>query len=48
MWETKLFKTQKALDAFVTKNKNKYQIVTIFINNGFGLEIKKNRIININ
>lgn len=48
MWEIKTFKTKQALDAFVTKNKNKYQIVTIFINNGFGLEIKKNRIIDIN
>ena len=47
MWETKIFKTKQALDTFVEKNKSKYQIVTIFVNNGFGVEIKKNRVINI-
>lgn len=47
MWETKTFKTQKSLNDFVDKNKHKYQIVPIFINNGFGLEIKKNKVIDI-
>lgn len=41
MWEIKTFKTQKQLNNFILKNKNKIQYNIIFVNNGFGIEYKK-------
>ena len=43
MWETKYFKTKKALDRFMEANKHKYQMTEIFINNGYGVEYRKLR-----
>jgi len=43
MWTIKTFKTREKQQAFIVANSNKYQIVEIFLNNAFGLEIKKLR-----
>lgn len=42
-WTIKTFKTLEQKNKFIENNKSKYQIVEIFINNGYGLEIKKLR-----
>lgn len=41
MWKIKTFKTQKQLNNFILKNKNKIQYNIIFVNNGFGIEYKQ-------
>lgn len=41
MWETKIFKIEKDARDFININKNKYQSVLCFINNGFAVEYKK-------
>lgn len=42
MWGVKIkeFKTQKQLDNFFNKNKHKYLMQEVFINNSFGVEYK--------
>lgn len=45
MWITKTFKTEEKMINFIEKNKNKYQIDIIFINNGYGIEYRKKKII---
>lgn len=37
----KEFKTQKQLDDFFEKNKNRYQMQEVFINNSYGVEYKE-------
>lgn len=39
-WKTKTFKTRALMDAWVEKNKHKYQMSEVFINNGFGMDYK--------
>ena len=41
MWITKVFKTEKLRNNWIEKNKNKYRIDIIFVNNGYGIEYKK-------
>jgi hypothetical protein len=41
MWKTKIFKTVELRNKWIEKNKNKYRIDIIFINNGYGIEYKK-------
>lgn len=41
MWTIKVFKTKEKQQAFLKANQNKYQMIEVFINNAFGLEIKK-------
>ena len=41
MWTVKKFKTQSLLNQFIENNKHRYQIVTIYINNGYAVEYKK-------
>jgi hypothetical protein len=41
MWTTKRFKTQAALDNFISKNEGKMRYNVIYINNGYGVEFKK-------
>jgi len=43
MWEIKIFKTEKSLKNWLEKNKNKYQIIQVFVNNSFALEVKRLR-----
>lgn len=40
MWNIKEFKTREEFNKFWTKNKNKYQMVEVFINNGYAIEYK--------
>jgi len=46
MWNFKYFKTQKQMEKWFEKNKHKYQINEIIVNNGYGLEYKPLIIIN--
>lgn len=39
-WKTKTFKTREEFNKFVTKNKNKYQMEEVFINNGFAVDYR--------
>jgi hypothetical protein len=43
MWQTKFFKTFKRQAKWIDKNKNRYQIDIIFINNGYAVEYRKLR-----
>jgi hypothetical protein len=45
MWTTKHFKTQDAMDKWIEKNSNKYQITILYVNNGYALEYKKLRML---
>ena len=42
MWGVKIkeFKTQEALDNFRKKNKNRFLMQEVFINNSYGIEYK--------
>lgn len=43
MWETKVFKTPEARDKWIARHGANYQIVEVFINNGWALDVKKLR-----
>jgi hypothetical protein len=45
MWTIKSFKSQELMNAWIDKNKSKVQYNIIYINNGYGVEYKKLRII---
>jgi hypothetical protein len=45
MWETKLFKTKEAMATWVAKNDRTHQWQEIFVNNAFGIEYRKLRVI---
>jgi len=47
MWQVKKFKTQQALNDWQANNSHRYQIDIIYINNGFAVEYKPLRIIDI-
>lgn len=47
MWDIKTFKTEKSMLKFIEKNKHKYQIDIIYIENLYGIEYKKLRVINL-
>jgi len=42
MWGVKIkeFKTKEQFKKFLEKNKNKYQMQEVFINNAYGIEYK--------
>jgi hypothetical protein len=41
MWKTKLFKTEESFKNWIDKNRHKYQITVIFVNNYYkGIEYK--------
>lgn len=41
MWQFKKFKTIEARNIWIEKNKSKYRIDIVFVNNGYGVEYKK-------
>jgi hypothetical protein len=43
MWENKTFKTQAELDAWLIKNRHRYQTEVIFVNNTYGVVFRKLR-----
>lgn len=45
MWQTKTFKTKESMRKFLDKNSDKIQWNEIAINNGYGIEYRKLRII---
>lgn len=47
MWNTKTFKTKEAMTEWLNRNDNRIQWVEIFVNNAYGVEYRKLRIINI-
>lgn len=47
MWKTKKFKTNAEKEAWIEKNKDKIQYTEIFINNGYAVEYKPLRQINV-
>ena len=40
MWQIKKFKTYEKYSEWVIKNKTRYQITEIFINNAYGVEYR--------
>jgi hypothetical protein len=47
MWTTKYFKTYQAAIKWIESNKHKYQCDIVYINNGYGVEYRPLRIIDI-
>ena len=47
MWQTKEFKNYESMNNWVTANSHKYQIEEIFINNGYSVEYRKLKLIDI-
>lgn len=45
MWQRKTFKTRARFLAWVDKNDHRMQWVEIFINNGYGVEYRRLRVI---
>jgi hypothetical protein len=45
MWQTRIFKTLEALNKWVEANDHKCQWHQIFVNNAYGVEYRKLRII---
>ena len=45
MWEIKKFKNADALARWREANGHRYQIVEIFVNNGYALEVRKLRMV---
>ncbi len=43
MWQVRNFKTFAALKAWIAKNEDRYQIVRLFVNNGYAVEYRKLR-----
>jgi len=41
MYITKVFKTKALMNRWIEVNSHKYQIQEIFLNNAYGLEVKK-------
>jgi hypothetical protein len=44
-WHTKIFKTKEAKDKWIERHGHRYQIQEIFVNNAWGLEVRKLRMI---
>ncbi len=47
MWQVKKFKTLEDKENWVKKNQHRYQIDTIFINNGYAVDYRRLKIIDI-
>lgn len=47
MWQLKEFKSEIDMSAWIEKNKARYQITEVFINNGYCVEYKPFKVINI-
>lgn len=45
MWNTKIFKSKDAMTEWLVRNDSKVQWVEIFVNNAYGVEYRKLRII---
>jgi len=47
MWKLKVFSDFITRDEWIFKNIHKYQIVIVFVNNGYGVEYRPLKIIDI-
>lgn len=45
MWEVKIFKTREAMQKWIERNGHRYQMREVFVNNAYGLDVRKLRII---
>jgi hypothetical protein len=45
MWTTKVFKTREAMERWIKRNGHRYQYHEVFINNAYGLDVRKLRIV---
>jgi hypothetical protein len=45
MWNTKIFKSKDTMQQWLARNDSKIQWVEIFVNNAYGVEYRKLRII---
>ncbi len=43
MWATKRFKTSHAMANWIGANQHRFQIVPLYVNNGYAVEFKKLR-----
>jgi hypothetical protein len=43
VWVTKVFKTKLARDKWLAKNQARYQVVEVFVNNAYALDVRKLR-----
>lgn len=43
MWQVKKFKSAATQAAWIAKNEHRYQMVVLFVNNGFAVEYRKLR-----
>jgi len=41
MWKFKKFTSAEAQNAWIDRNKHRYQITVLFINNGYGVEYRQ-------
>lgn len=46
-WITKEFKSRDEQQKFIDKNKHRFQMEEVFIDNGYALDIRKLKIINL-
>ena len=47
MWQIKTFKTRKAMLRWVSRNESRIQWEQVYINNGYAVEYRKLKIINL-
>jgi hypothetical protein len=45
VWESKTFKTRESLQKWIDRNSHKYQWHELFVQNGYGVEFKKLRLV---
>lgn len=45
MWQTKTFKTKAVMNTYIAKHGHKIQWNEIFVNNAYGIEYKRIRVI---
>lgn len=45
MWTIKTFKTAAKRDVWIARHSQNYQIVEVFVNNAYALDVRKLRII---
>jgi hypothetical protein len=45
VWKTKLFKTKQAMDKWITAQGHNYQWNEIFVNDAYGVECRRLRVI---
>lgn len=47
MWQVKVFKTHEAMTDFIDRNEGKIEYEIVFVNNGYAIEYRELRVINL-